>query len=368
MTGGFCGTASRRAGAYRDDDLEGRRYMSKSIIDIEETPENSGGKWRKGKRYQGYDLDKTLQKRSKRPWFWKILGISLLLTAVVILAVCGFFFQSNQRRSSYISEINDANTMDNLLSSHENVLITVNYSHLANEEDYKTTRFVRKTGNGDYYSYYKTDGMEEDYREVIRGKQLYRYDGNFVYYYGLLGDDYENVCVSQIEGEVFQTGDSVRITDEQESGDFLKVTATYTVAEGDEYATRYGFNVGDQIEQTLTLDKETMVVLTAVETCNGEEFYSYTVEFDGSNKNPEFYQNIKDQETDRECTVYYDYQGDNEETYTFNIPRGVYFNLLEHDGYTVYSDEDCDQEFTEYQMQVQNPETDITLYVKQNEE
>ena len=342
--------------------------MSKSIIDIEEKQVPSGGKWRKGKRYQGYDLEQTLQKRPQRPWFWKILGISLLLTAVIILAVWGFFFHSNQKKTSYISEINNSNTMEALLDGHDNVLITVNYSHFTNEDNYKTTRFVKKSNDGEYYSYYKTDGMEEDYRELIRDKQLYRYDGNFVYYYGLLGDDYENVCVSQIEGEVFQASDAVKIANEQESGDFLKIETTYEVSEGDAYASRYGFNAGDEIKQTLTVDKASMIVLTAVESCNGEEFYSYTVEFDGENKNPEFYQNIKDEAADRECKVYFDYEGNDEKTYTFDFPQGVYFNVLSHDGYTVYSDEDCENEFTEYQMQVQNPDTDLTLYVKQNEE
>lgn len=343
--------------------------MSDTMKNIEDNQKSTqtDGKWRKGKRYQGYDLDKTLQKRSKRPWFWKILGISLLVTAVILLVVCGVLFRNDQKKAGYISDINEANTMNNLLTEHKNVLITVNYSHLLNEEDYKTTRFVKKTSNGEYYSYYRTDGMEEDYREVIRNKQLYRYDESFVYYYGLLGDDYEEVCVPQIEGEVFQTNDSVKITNEQESGDFLKVETTYDVKEGDAYSTRYGFNAGDQITQTLTLDKDTMVVLTAVETCNDEEFYSYTVEFDGKDKNPEFYQNIKDAETDRECKVYYDYEGDDEEVYTFDIPSGVYFNVLEHDGYAVYSDEDCQTEFTKYQMQVQNAETDLTLYVKKKD-
>ena len=353
----------------RFTNVEGRKQMSDTNRNMEDsqTAEQTGGKWRKEKRYQGYDLDKTIQKRYKRPWFWKILGISLLCTACVLLVVCGVVFRSNQRRAGYISDINGANTMENLLTDHKNVQITVNYSHLANAEDYKTTRFVKKTNNGEYYSYYRTDGMEEDYREVIRNQQMYRYDGKYVYY-GLLGNDYEDVCIAQIEGEVFQANDAVRITSEQESGDFLKVEATYDVTEGDEYASRYGFQAGDQITQTLTLDKDSMIVLTAVETCNGEEFHSYTVEFDGKDRNPEFYQNIKEEEPGRECTVYFDYEGNDEETYTFDIPGGVYFNVLEHEGYTVYSDEDCESEFTEYQMQVQNPETDLTLYVKQNEE
>ena len=101
-----------------------------------------------------------------------------------------------------------------------------------------------------------------------------------------------------------------------------------------------------------------------VKSCNGEEFYSYTAEFNGKDKNPEFYENVKDADTDRECTVYYDYEGDDEEEYTFAIPLGVYFDLLEHEGYTTYLDEDCETEFSEYQMQVQNPESDLTLYVK----
>ena len=76
--------------------------MSDSIINMEENrPEGpGGGKWRKGKRYQGYDLDKTIIKRSRRPWFWKVLGISLLVTALLLLIVCGavFYDQSEEEQ------------------------------------------------------------------------------------------------------------------------------------------------------------------------------------------------------------------------------------------------------------------------------
>lgn len=324
----------------------------------------SGGVWRKGKRYQGYDLDATIQKRSRRPWFWKILGISLLVTAVLLLCVCGYIFRNNQKMTNYISEINGANSMDTILENYEKVLITESYSHLAEGEDYKTTRFVKKTKNGEYYSYYRTDGMEEDYREVIRNQQLYRYDGEYTYYYGLVGNDYEEVCLAQIQAAPFQAEEGERIESQKESGDFIRVETIYDVTQGDTYNTMYGFNAGDQIEQAITLDKETMAVITVVKSCNGEEFYSYTAEFNGKDKNPEFYENVKDADTDRECTVYYDYEGDDEEEYTFAIPLGVYFDLLEHEGYTTYLDEDCETEFSEYQMQVQNPESDLTLYVK----
>ncbi len=327
----------------------------------------SGGVWRKGKRYQGYDLDETIKKRSRRPWFWKVLGISLLVTALLMLCVCGYIFRNNQKMTNYISEINSANAMDTLLENYEKVLITESYSHLSEGEDYKTTRFVKKTKNGDYYSYYRTDGTEDDYREVIRNQQMYRYDGEYTYYIGLVGSDYEDVCVEQIEAAPFRADDGERIETQKESGDFIRVETVYDVTQGDTYNTMYGFEAGDQIDQTITLDKETMAVVTAVESCGGEEFHSYTAEFNGKDKNPEFYEEIKDADTDRECTVVYDYEGDDEKEYTFAIPSGVYFDLLEHEGYTAYLDEDCETEFTEYQMQVQNPESELTLYVKADE-
>ena len=41
------------------------------------------------KKYKGYELDKTSSHRrnQNRPWFWKVLGISLLLTAFIITAI-----------------------------------------------------------------------------------------------------------------------------------------------------------------------------------------------------------------------------------------------------------------------------------------
>lgn len=341
--------------------------MSDMKKTTEQMTEKTGDTLKKGKRYQGYDLDAALQSRSgkKKPWFWKILGISLLITAFLILVVCGYIFGSKKKMTEHISKINQVNTMDALLDGHQNVLITTSYSHLAEEEDYTGTRFVKKTKDGDYYSYYKTEGKEEDYKEVIRDQKLYRYDEKFVYFYGLIGNDYEDTCVSEIENAVYQASDSEKIEKETESGNFVKINSTYEVTDGDSYNTKYGFEVGDKIEKVLTIDKDSLLVLNAIESCNGEEFFSYTVEFDGKDKVPQFYQDLKNKETERECTVYDDYDGDQEKKYTFDIPSGVYFTLLDHEGYKVYSDKDCEKEFTKYQMQVQNPESDLTLYVKQ---
>ena len=194
--------------------------------------------------------------------------------------------------------------------------------------------------------------------ELDRGK-LYSYPGSFEAYIRLRD---ERLRMESLERKEFD-----RILSEEEAWIRRGVKARLARNEGrvrnleqmrEERKNRRD-RQGNVIMQVSEADRSGNIVY---------ELHDVTVEFDGKDRNPEFYQNIKEEEPGRECTVYFDYEGNDEETYTFDIPGGVYFNVLEHEGYTVYSDEDCESEFTEYQMQVQNPETDLTLYVKQNEE
>lgn len=325
---------------------------------------------KKGKRYQGYDVEAMRKDRSKRkkPWFWKILGISLVLTALLIMAACGYFFRSNQKMTAYISEINEANTMEKLLDNHKNVRIISRYSHLAEMDDYETSRYVSKNKKGDYYSFFKIKGTEEDYKEVIDKKKVYRLQGDFPFFYGLPADDYETICLKEIEDTVIQISDKKKIKEQKESGNFIKLDITYQVAEGDMYNTTYEFEVGDEILQSVTVDKETMIVMTSVESCNGEEFNSYTVEFDGKKMVPSFYKKIKKASEKRKCTVYFDYDEKDEKKYVFKVPVDVYFNLFPHEGYTVYSDRRCENEFGDYLAGLQNPTSELDLYVVKNEE
>ena len=110
------------------------------------------------------------------------------------------------------------------------------------------------------------------------------------------------------------------------------------------------------------MDKKTQIITSVEEKCGDEVFYGYNVEFDGQKKVPVFYQKLEKEK--RVCTVYSDYNGENNQEYTYSIPVDVYFTVLDHEGYKVYEDENGNKEFTEYQMQIQNPETDLSLYVK----
>lgn len=326
----------------------------------------SGEKTKKGKRYQGYDVEKTVNKRSgrKKPWFWKVLGISLILTAVIVAGACTCLFLSNKKMTDYISQINGANTMSALLEDHENVRITCTYSHLTEGQDYTTTRLVKTGKKGEYYSYLKKEGSEEDYKEVIDNQKMYRYDEKFVHFYGLVGTDYEDVCVADIEGNVYQASGTEKIDTQKENGNVIKIRAVYDVKDGDEYTKIYGFHAGDKIEKTLTLDKSTMFVMSASESNNDEEFYSYTVEFNVEEKVPQFYKDLKKVKDTRKCYVYYDYDGDQQEKYSFELPYDVYFALLDHEGYKVYMNKECTTEFSDYQRDMQNPEGTLTLYMK----
>lgn len=322
----------------------------------------------KTKRYQGYDVNKVManNSRHKRPWFWKVLGISLILSLVIITTVCLIAMRQRKQRTNYLSKLNKANTLDLLLEDHSNITITRSYKGLKDKDDYSTTRFLKKNEKGTLFSYLKTDGYDQDYKEVLSGQKLYRFDGNFTYFYGLVGDDLE-LLHQDIESEIFQVDGSESVKEQTESSDLMKSVLNYEVQAGDPYTKLYGFETGTVIQKVLTIDIENLIVTSDVESVNDEEIYHYTVTFDGDNKNPKFYRAVKEKDDKRSCTVYYNYDQDKEKKYEFSIPYDVYFTLLDHKDYTVYMDEDCMIEFTTTQMQLQNPESDMELYMKKGE-
>lgn len=322
----------------------------------------------KGKRYQGYDVDKVASQGKKRnkPWFWKVLAISLVLTAVIISVACFVAMRSKKQQTDYLSSINESNTIDLLLEDHSNVTITQSFSKQKELDDYKSIRFLKKSEKGVLYSYLKTEGLEEDYKEVLTGKNLYRFDGSYAYYYGLVANDYEEF-LEKIQADVIQLNGSERVQEQVESTDVMKVTMTYECQAGDFYTKHFDIQSGDTIQKVLTIDKETLLITADVESVNGEEFYKYSIAFDGDNKDPVFYRNIREKHNTRNCVVYYDYEDDNEEKYNYTIKVDTYFALLPHEGYKVYMDSACTTEFSKMNMQTQNPYTDITLYMKKGE-
>lgn len=318
------------------------------------------------KRYRGYRLDGEAfaSEPGRQPWFWKTLGISLLLTVLILAIAVLVFLHRTNKNTSYIDNMNASNTMEKLLDGHKNVTITCSYSHLAEGDDYTTLRQVRKDKKGNYYSYFKKEGSDDDYKEVISNKKLYRYNGTYTTFYGLIGDDYEKECVAAIEGSAYSGNTKDKVRNEKESGNVITVQTTYEVQSGDDYETTYGFSVGDTIEKTITMDKDTGIV-TAEEEKNGEEvFFIYKVEFDTDNRKPQFFKTLQKETQMRTCTVYSNYDGESNKEYTYKVPFDVYFTVLDHDGMAIYRDKLGTEKFTSYQMEVQNPETDLTLYVK----
>jgi hypothetical protein len=260
--------------------------------------------------------------------------------------------------------MNDANNMSALLEGHKNVTITESFSHLTEEKDYTTTRIVTKTKSGDYYSYLKKIQGDETNKEVIRNKLVYRYDENYARYVALVADNYEKICIPQIEGCVYQNRGDEKIEDQKDKGNLVSIKASITVQDSDKYNVTYGFDVGDTILKTIVMDKETGIVTSETEQHGDEEFYSYLVEYDGETKVPYFYKKLKEISTTRKCEVYMDYGSSESKRYTYDVPLGVYFTVMEQEGYKCYVDEDCTKEFSEYQIQVQNPESPVTLYLK----
>ena len=62
--------------------------------------------------------------------------------------------------------------------------------------------------------------------------------------------------------------------------------------------------------------------------------------------------------------VYKDYGTKDSRQYTYDVPVDVYFTIMDHEGYKCYTDSECTKEFSEYQIQIENPEGSIQLYLK----
>ncbi|MEE1228076.1 MAG: hypothetical protein U0K57_03825 [Lachnospiraceae bacterium] len=316
-----------------------------------------------GEIYQGYDLEETIENRYKRPWFWKILGISLLSSFIIIFGIVAGLYIRQNRKTNYAKSINKENTVDKLLDGHKNFEIVCKIDNKEEGSSYKTTRQISKNGD-DYYSYFKKEGSDNDYKEVIDKQKLYRSDDRFTTAYGLIGDDYDSKVVGSIKNSTYRLTSRDNVSSEKTSGNLVKIVASYTVKAGDKYNEKFGLQVGDTVNKKIVMSKETRVVSSAIESFDGDQIYSYKLKFDAKKRIPRFYAKVKKIDEKRKITVYHNYGSSNQKKYTFKIPQDVYFNLLKHTGYKVYIDKKCKTAFSSYQVQTQNPETNLSLYMK----
>ena len=60
------------------------------------------------RKYKGYELDQTTSHRrnQNRPWFWKVLGISLLLTVLILAGVVFGLLHRTHKNAKHMEEIN----------------------------------------------------------------------------------------------------------------------------------------------------------------------------------------------------------------------------------------------------------------------
>ena len=124
------------------------------------------------RKYKGYELDQTTSHRrnQNRPWFWKVLGISLLLTVLILAGVVFGLLHRTHKNAKHMEEINSANTVEALLKEHKLVTITASYSHLAEGSDYTTTRQIKKDKKGNYIVIMGSIHSISDWLEMITRK------------------------------------------------------------------------------------------------------------------------------------------------------------------------------------------------------
>lgn len=214
------------------------------------------------RKYKGYELDQTTSHRrnQNRPWFWKVLGISLLLTVLILAGVVlDFCIERIRTQNTWKRLILQIQSRHYLRSTSllQLQLLTLIWQKVLIIRQPARLRKIK----GNYFSYFKKEGSDDDYKEVISNKELYRYNGKYTQYFGLVGNDYEEECVKAIEDSIFQGDMKDQIQNEKERDSTITLQLTTKVQSGDDYDTEYGFSAGDTIEKTIIIDKRHSLLL-----------------------------------------------------------------------------------------------------------
>lgn len=316
------------------------------------------------RRYQGYDVEELTKEYKDKPkrWFWKILFISLVLSSAIIVALLVVALIFNKKQNDYISSINENNTLEALMDGKKNLQITISYNNTIDDNDYTVFRQIRKDKKGELYCYTKVTDSDADYKEVMAKGAVYRSDDSYTYYYAMIGDEYGD-RMAAIDDDLFTIAPGESVVQQSEGSGIVNIKTRYEVQAGDTYTERFGCNPGEYINRSITLDTENNHVNHVTETYNEVDIVSYSVESDVENKTPNFYQKVLKAKSNRKCMIYYDYEGDGQKIYQYEVPTEVYFTMFDHEGFTAYMDQEKTKEFTEFEMQSQNPEKAMVLYM-----
>lgn len=236
----------------------------------------------------------------------------------------------------------EANNTGAILESHDSVKTTVhlyfpagtNGSSEASEFEY--TRFASKDEDGEYYYHYiDTDGQEES---IQRDNIFMTDDGESIRFQVAYDPEFETDVIPYItSGNPYYLEPTEEVRSCTLSNNRYYLETGIDMAQDEYYANNWGYTEG-VADCYYTILADSLIIESISLYYNDELMMETSVDLDGEDVASPMMDKVNASENSKQITVYYDYGGDSEKAYVYQVPQIAAFYYSQPEGFTMYVD------------------------------
>lgn len=240
------------------------------------------------------------------------------------------------------AELYAANSTGAILESYDSVKTTVQLYLLAGtngsseQSEFEYTRFASKEADGEYYYHYiGSDGQEESIR---RDNIFMTDDGESIRFQVAYDPEFETDVIPYITGGnpyYLEPTEQVRSCIFDNSRYYLKTGID--MAQDEYYANNWGYTEG-VADCYYTIRADSLIIESISLYFNNELMMETSVDLDGEDVPSPMMDKVNASENSKQITVYYDYGGDSEKAYIYQVPQIAAFYYSQPEDFTMFID------------------------------
>ncbi len=242
--------------------------------------------------------------------------------------------ESEEVRTFTLSDLY-TNNLAGMLLEHFNSAQTHVTLTLPDNNQYSYTRYVQKKDNGDYYFHYLDDDGKE---QTIAQNEIFLTSGDSIQFQVAYEDEYTGEILPYVlstDPYYYEPTEEVRECYEKEGR--LYLSTGIDMSQDDYYANNWGYTEG-VADCEYILDSETLAIYSIRLSYNDQTMMETEVTFNGEDFDSDMLRQIRESDSAKSITVYYDYGSDDETTYHYTVPSIAAFYYSQPEGFTMYLD------------------------------
>ncbi len=239
-------------------------------------------------------------------------------------------------------EMYEANYTGAILKSHDSVKTTVHLYFPADrrkngeENMFAYTRFASKDADGEYYYHYiGSDGQEES---IQRDNIFMTDDGNSIRFQVAYDPEFETDVIPYItSGNPYYLEPTEEVRSCTRSNNRYYLKTGIDMAQDIYYADNWGYTEG-VADCYYTLLADSLIIESISLYYNDKLMMETSVDLDGEDAASPMMEKVGAAQNLRQITVYYDYGGDSEKAYLYQVSQMAAFYYSQPEGFTMYVD------------------------------